>query len=99
MPPPASDTPARMFLWASAATAGQSSRPAGIGLEPTLGEWVENIVAVRPGSVRRVLRDDGTFWLQHRRCLQSRLIFKTAYGVKAKRDGRHIGLPMPNLAN
>ena len=36
--------------------------PAGIGLEPTLGEWVENIVAVGR-EVHRVLRDDGTFWL------------------------------------
>ena len=35
---------------------------AGIGLEPTLGEWVQNIVAVMR-EVRRVLRDDGTCWL------------------------------------
>ena len=35
---------------------------AGIGLEPTLGEWVANIVAVMR-EVRRVLRDDGTVWL------------------------------------
>ena len=35
---------------------------AGIGLEPTLGEWVQNIVAVMR-EVRRVLRDDGTVWL------------------------------------
>ena len=35
---------------------------AGIGLEPTLGEWVANIVAVMR-EVRRVLRDDGTCWL------------------------------------
>ena len=34
----------------------------GIGLEATLGEWVENIVAVMR-EVRRVLRDDGTVWL------------------------------------
>ena len=34
----------------------------GIGLEPTLGEWVQNIVAVMR-EVRRVLRDDGTCWL------------------------------------
>ena len=34
----------------------------GIGLEPTLGEWVANIVAVMR-EVRRVLRDDGTCWL------------------------------------
>ena len=36
--------------------------PAGIGLEPTIGEWVENIVAVGR-EVHRVLRDDGSFWL------------------------------------
>ena len=35
---------------------------AGIGLEPTLGEWVAEIVAVSR-EVWRVLRDDGTFWL------------------------------------
>ena len=34
----------------------------GIGLEPTLGEWVANIVAVGR-EVWRVLRDDGSFWL------------------------------------
>ena len=34
----------------------------GIGLEPTLGEWVQNIVAVGR-EVHRVLRGDGTFWL------------------------------------
>ena len=34
----------------------------GIGNEPTLQEWVENIVAVSR-EVRRVLRDDGTYWL------------------------------------
>lgn len=33
-----------------------------IGLERTVGEWVEKIVAVF-GAVRRVLRDDGTCWL------------------------------------
>ena len=41
---------------------GAASVPAGIGLEPTLGEWVQNIVAVGR-EVWRVLRDDGTFWL------------------------------------
>ena len=39
---------------------GAVNRPAGIGLEATLGEWVENIVAVGR-EVWRVLRDDGTF--------------------------------------
>ena len=41
---------------------GATQAPDGIGLEPTLGEWVENIVAVMR-EVRRVLRDDGTVWL------------------------------------
>ena len=36
--------------------------PAGIGLEATLGEWVQNIVAVGR-EIWRVLRDDGIFWL------------------------------------
>ena len=34
----------------------------GIGLELTLAEWLDNIVAAGR-EVRRVLRDDGTFWL------------------------------------
>ena len=34
----------------------------GIGLEPTLSEWLANIVAVSR-EVWRVLRDDGSFWL------------------------------------
>ena len=38
---------------------GAVNTPAGIGLEPTLGEWVANIVAVMR-EVKRVLRDDGT---------------------------------------
>ena len=41
---------------------GAIQQPAGIGLEPTLGEWVQNIVAVGR-EVWRVLRDDGSFWL------------------------------------
>ena len=35
-----------------------------IGLEPTLDEHIENIVAVCR-EVRRVLRPDGTFWLNY----------------------------------
>ena len=34
----------------------------GIGLEPTLAEWLASIVAVSR-EVWRVLRDDGTYWL------------------------------------
>ena len=41
---------------------GAHNSSTGIGLEPTLGEWVDNIVAVGR-EVWRVLRDDGTFWL------------------------------------
>ena len=41
---------------------GAVQQAAGIGLEPTLGEWVANIVEVSR-EVHRVLRDDGTFWL------------------------------------
>jgi DNA modification methylase len=36
--------------------------PGQIGLEPTIGEYVERIVAVFR-EIRRVLRDDGTMWL------------------------------------
>ena len=39
-----------------------TKQAAGIGLEPTLGEWVDNIVAVGR-EVWRVLRDDGIFFL------------------------------------
>ena len=41
---------------------GARQQAAGIGLEPTLGEWVANIVAVGR-EVWRVLRDDGSLWL------------------------------------
>ena len=43
-------------------TCGASPPRDGIGLEPTLGEWVANIVAVMR-EVRRVLRDDGCVFL------------------------------------
>ena len=41
---------------------GATQEDTGIGLEPTLTEWVDNIVAVGR-EVWRVLRDDGSFWL------------------------------------
>lgn len=41
---------------------GARQLAAGIGLEPTLSEWLANIVAVGR-EVWRVLRDDGTWWL------------------------------------
>ena len=41
---------------------GARQQATGIGLEPTLSEWVANILAVMR-EVRRVLRDDGTVWL------------------------------------
>ena len=37
---------------------------AGIGTEPTLAEHIENLVAVMR-EIRRVLRDDGTVWLNY----------------------------------
>ena len=44
--------------------AARLNTPAGIGLEPTLAEHIDNIVAVFR-EVRRVLRDDGTAWLNY----------------------------------
>ena len=41
---------------------GAVQQATGIGLEPTLGEWVANIVAVGR-EIWRVLRDDGSFWI------------------------------------
>ena len=41
---------------------GARQEASGIGLEPTLDDWIANIVAVMR-EVRRVLRDDGTLWL------------------------------------
>ena len=41
---------------------GAKQIASGIGLEPTLGEWVEGIVAAMR-EVHRVLRSDGTLWL------------------------------------
>ena len=41
---------------------GATQQNPGIGLEPTLGEWVQNIVEVGR-EIWRVLRDDGTLWL------------------------------------
>ena len=40
----------------------QQQSNTGIGLEPTLSDWLANIVAVSR-EVWRVLRDDGTYWL------------------------------------
>ena len=41
---------------------GATQQAAGIGLEPALSDWLANIVAVSR-EVWRVLRDDGTYWL------------------------------------
>ena len=41
---------------------GATQTAEGIGLEPTLADWVDSIVAVGC-EVWRVLRDDGTWWL------------------------------------
>ena len=43
---------------------GAVNTPAGIGLEPTLAEHIANIVDVFR-ELRRVLRDDGTAWLNY----------------------------------
>ena len=43
---------------------GATQAPAGIGLEPTIAEHLENLVAVFR-ELRRVLRDDGTVWLNY----------------------------------
>ena len=43
---------------------GAKQQPAGIGLEPTLSEWLDNIVAVGR-EVWRVLREDGTVSYTH----------------------------------
>ena len=41
---------------------GAVNTSAGIGLEPTLSDWLENIIVISR-EVWRVLRDDGTYWL------------------------------------
>ena len=41
---------------------GATQQAAGIGLEPTLSDWLANIVTVSR-EVWRVLRDDGSYWL------------------------------------
>ena len=56
----------------------------GIGLEPTLGEWVANVVAVMR-EVRRVLRDDGTCWLN----LGDAYSANRGYQVT---DNKHVGV-------
>ena len=48
---------------------GATQQAAGIGLEPTLSDWLANIVAVSR-EVWRVLRDDGTYWLNLGDCLR-----------------------------
>jgi DNA modification methylase len=50
----------------------------GIGLEPTLDEWIENMRAVGR-ECRRVLRDDGTMWMNLGDCYAS-----SVNGRKAK---------------
>ena len=66
----------------SCAKCGATQQAAGIGLEPTLGEWVANIVAVGQ-EVWRVLRDDGTFWCN----------IGDAYSAnRSYQDNKHIGV-------
>ena len=63
---------------------GVVQQAAGIGLEATLGEWVANIVAVMR-EVKRVLRDDGTCWLN----LGDAYSANRGYQVT---DNKHIGV-------
>ena len=57
---------------------GATQQAAGIGLEPTLSDWLANIVAVGR-EVWRVLRDDGTYWLN----------LGDAYSGSSKQTGRN----------
>ena len=63
---------------------GAVNTPAGIGLEPTLGEWVQNVVEVMR-EVRRVLRDDGVVFLN----LGDSYSANRGYQVT---DNNHIGV-------
>ena len=51
--------PQRLSPAASVCNCGAIQQAAGIGLEPTMGEWVANIVSVMR-EIWRVLRDDGS---------------------------------------
>ena len=57
---------------------GATQEDTGIGLEPTLSDWLANIVAVSR-EVWRVLRDDGTYWLN----------LGDAYSGSSKQTGRN----------
>ena len=87
---------------------GAIQQPAGIGLEPTLAEHIASIVAVFR-EVRRVLRDDGTLWLNYGDAYVSNKIGRTDAGspnkitIGAIRDAglayqnKDSGLPAKNL--
>ena len=67
---------------------GAVNTPAGIGLEPTLGEWVANVVAVMR-EVRRVLRDDGTVWLN-----LGTLMLGAVKGNELAKNGNHNAIAL-----
>ena len=82
---------------------GAIQSPEGIGLEPTLAEHLENIVAMAR-EVRRVLRDDGVFFLNYGDAYSSGSgdlkNWKAGGGapVKGIEDNRpDFGLPPKNL--
>ena len=62
-----------------------------IGLEPTPAEYVEQMVAVFR-EVRRVLRDDGTLWLN----LGTATPAAPAQAAQAKRLTTPASVPLPN---
>ena len=70
---------------------GAIQQPAGMGLEPTLGEWVANIVAVMR-EVRRVLRDDGTVWLNLGDAYSNSSLVSRANGIGLDGNQRHGSL-------
>ena len=61
---PNTKTPGYRSIQVHVGRCGAIQSSPGIGLEPTLAEHIDNIVAVGR-EVRRVLRDDGTFWLNY----------------------------------
>ena len=58
----------------------RSGRTPGIGQEPTLGEHIDNLVGVMR-EVRRVLRDDGTVWLNYGDALVSKQLLGMPWRV------------------
>ena len=74
---------------------GARQQAAGIGLESTLDEWVQNIVAVGR-EVWRVLRDDGTFWINIGDAYTSGN--RTTFRGESKNKGQQVQDNMPRPA-